>query len=184
MFFSTSVFRSVSSLNAPQLENAGGIGLRSIQPLLANMKKSVHAPYFRSMLDGSKAGIGTADCAPSGPAISARAKRATSERRIDIGGLKETPPICARALAARERGSASTPGASDLAPHAPQHRAAVGHQRRHGAPWERPAKRAQWMGKPLGDASLVHEEAAVAQHARHFTQRRPTSFHRVARVVA
>ena len=74
------MFRSVSSLNAPQLENAGGIGLRSIQPLLANMKKSWQAPNFRSMLDGSNAGIGTADCAPSG-AAKARASDASTMRR-------------------------------------------------------------------------------------------------------
>ena len=35
--FSTSVFRSLSSLKVPQLANADGIGLRSIHPLLANM---------------------------------------------------------------------------------------------------------------------------------------------------
>src|SRR5215207_8042256 len=106
MPFSTSVFRSVSSLNAPQLENAGGIGLRSIQPLLANMKKSVHAPNFRSMLDGSNAGIGTADWAPSGRADTSNANSASSEPRIDINGLRrETPEsVSAYRASARNRG--------------------------------------------------------------------------------
>jgi hypothetical protein len=83
MDFSTSVFRSLNSSNVLRPEAVAGIGVRSIHPLLANRKKSSHAPYVRSMFRGSTAGIGTADCAPSGAA----ARRETRSRgRIGIGG--------------------------------------------------------------------------------------------------
>src|SRR5687768_18552063 len=82
MFLRTSALRSANALKVLQLEDAAGIGFLSIHPLVANMKKSSHAPYFRSMFRGSSAGIGTADCAPSGAAAR---RDARSRGRIIIG---------------------------------------------------------------------------------------------------
>src|SRR5688500_11365002 len=53
------------------------------------------------MLDGSNAGIGTADCAASG-AASSRARTGTSMRCIDIGSGGRDDEICRRAPSLRE----------------------------------------------------------------------------------